>query len=51
MHEKAVANSRFVALPVTWVQFPACSIYAADHGLERSGGSLPAYCLSDTTTL
>jgi putative component of membrane protein insertase Oxa1/YidC/SpoIIIJ protein YidD len=30
---------------------PACSIYAADQGLERSGGSLPAYCLSNTTTL
>jgi hypothetical protein len=38
-------------LPATWVLVPACSIYAADQGLERRGGSLPAYCLSNTTTL
>src|SRR6266852_2312709 len=25
-------------LPVSWVLVPACSIYAADQGLERSGG-------------
>jgi len=47
-------NFQLLIRPVTGnlgTLVPACSIYAADQGLERSGGSLPAYCLSNTTTL